>query len=163
MPTPLTTLLGTNNLRASALSAHLLEAAAAIHRLIPTRDERYLSLTAAIGAANGCHRAGTRALLSPASTTRRTTCGIVHQALQGKELLLTSGEHEARSAVSTGEGSVSVAHLDLLFLGSWPLSGLRPTGARTTPSALYIAEARCVRFQRETEPVPPLCIIHETL
>jgi hypothetical protein len=106
----LTDTRGTNALRALALRAHLLETTAAVHRFVTARDKRHLSLAAAISACHHGHWPWARSLLPSVSPARRTSCGVVHQALEGEELLLTRSEREVRTAVSANEGSVSVAH-----------------------------------------------------
>src|SRR5919197_5757694 len=105
---------------------HLLEAGAAVHRLVATRLERNACLTAAVAAGRGEEL--TRATHAPAAAgvrtaahaaggaTRRTaaraTTRLVHETARGIELLLSRSPHEFLTAVLAGQSLVREAHFE---------------------------------------------------
>src|SRR5436309_5502956 len=98
--------------------AHLVEARAAIHRPIVSWNERYASRTPALGADRLVVLArrlvghqSTLALVNRAAG--RAAPGLMHESFGREELLLTDGEQELLTAITTRKGFIRQAHSHL--------------------------------------------------
>jgi len=91
---------------------HAVEAGAAIHGPIATREERHECLHAALSTDHGVHLAAarlhrlqacSRAFRFAGGAAGGATTGLVQQALELVELLLARGEHELAAAATADQ------------------------------------------------------------